>query len=194
MTIFGIIFFGIFLIAAVVWPFIDEFSDKCSWWDFSDYCKAIGSAVFKMGVSVVLLLFIFVFSLAITYSGNGKIDETSVKTVPIHSIGVTNGSEFGGNFFLGIGSVDGESYPVYQFYTLSEDNRYKIHQVNANNYDIVCTDSIAPSIQYCDSAIVTPPIGLLFNADIKNHREMKDSKGTIYIPSNSIVADFKIDL
>lgn len=194
MTIFGIIFFGIFLIAAIVWPFIDEFSDKCSWWDLSDYCKAIGSAVFKMGVSIVMLLLIFVLSLALTYSSDGKLDETSVKTVPIHSIGVTNGSVFGGNFFLGIGSVDGESYPVYQFYTLSEDNRYKIHQVNANNYDIVCTDSITPSIQYCDSAIITPPIGLIFNTDIKNHRKMKDSKGTIYIPNNSIVADFKIDL
>jgi hypothetical protein len=141
-----------------------------------------------------VLLFIFVCFVAITYSSDGKLDETSVKTVPIHSIGVTNGSAFGGNFFLGIGSVDGESYPVYQFYTLSEDNRYKIHQVNANNYDIVCTDSIAPSIQYCDSAIITPPIGLIFNEEIKNHRKMKDSKGTIYIPSNSIVADFKIDL
>ena len=194
MTIFGIIFFGILLLVAIVWPFIDEFSDKCSRWDFSDYCKAIGSSFVKMAMSIIILLIIFVFFLALTYSGDGKLDETSIKTVPIHSIGVTNGSSFGGNFFLGIGSIDGESYPVYQFYTLSEDNRYKLHQVNANNYDIVCTDSIEPSIQYCDSAIVSPPIGLLFKTDIKNHRKMKDSKGTIYIPSNSIVADFTIDL
>lgn len=194
MTIFGIIFFGILLLAAIVWPFVYEFSEKCCWWHFSDYCKAVGNGLIKMGMSIFLLLFIFVFALALTYCSDGKIDETSVKTVPIHSIGVTNSSSVGGNFFLGIGSVNGESYPVYQFYTLSEDNRYKLHQVNANNYDIVCTDSIAPSIQYCDSAIVTPPIGLLFKEEIKNRRDMKDSKGTIYIPSNSIVADFTIDL
>lgn len=194
MTIFGIIFFGILLLAAVVWPFVYEFSNKCSWWDFSNYCKAVGNAFIKLGVSIVMLLFIFAFSLTITYSGDGKLDETSIKTAPIHSIGVTNSSSIGGNFFLGIGSINGVSYPVYQFYTLSENNHYKLHQVNANKYDIVCTDSIAPSIQYCDSAIVSPPIRLLFKTEIKNHRKMEESKGTIYIPSNSIVADFKIDL
>lgn len=122
-------------------------------------------------------------------------DPLSSEKVEIYSIGLNTSGEVHGNFVLGCGTVSGETYPTYRFYTITEDNKYHLNEVIAENFDIVCTDTVEPCIVYDATKTVMSPIRkIFFNECIYFDIEDNDLTGTIYIPKNSIVQSYKIQL
>ena len=191
MTIFGSVFCTILFIAFIVLIgyFVQEISlDEFTWWG-----HLLASPLYAIG-SMLIMLTILSIAMLIGYSSEQS-DLTSSTKTEIYSIGVNTGGEVHGHFVLGCGSVNGETYPTYRFYTMS-DNRYHLNEVSANNFDIVCTDTIEPCIVYDATRLMMYPIRMkwFWKDTVYISIENKNMTGTIYIPKNSIVQSYKIQL
>lgn len=191
MTIFGSVLCTILFIAFIVLIgyFVQEISlDEFTWW-----LHVLVSPLYAIG-SMLIMLIILPIAMLIGYSSEQP-DLTSSTKTEIYSIGVNTGGEVHGHFVLGCGSVNGETYPTYRFYTMS-DNRYHLNEVIANNFDIVCTDTIEPCIVYDATRLVMYPIRMkwFWKDNVYIPIENKNMTGTIYIPTNSIVQSYKIQL
>ena len=91
--------------------------------------------------------------------------------------------------------MSGATYPTYRFYTLTKDNKYHLNEVIAENFDIVCTDTVEPCIVYDETRMVMQPkMKILVDECIYSDIEDDNLTGTIYIPKNSIVQSYKIQL
>ena len=122
-------------------------------------------------------------------------DPLSSKTEEIYSLGTNIGGEVHGHFVLGCGTVSGEVYPTYRFYTVTQDNKYHLNEVVAENFDIVCTDTVEPCIVYDVTKMVMQPVRkIFFDECIYSDIEDNNLTGTIYIPKNSIIQSYKIQL
>jgi hypothetical protein len=191
MTIFGLVLCTILFIAFIVLIgyFVQELSlDEFKWWG-----HVLASPLYAMGSMLIMLTLLFMV-MAITHSSEQP-DLTSSTKTEIYSIGVNTRGEVHGHFVLGCGSVNGETYPTYRFYTMS-DNRYHLNEVNANNFDIVCTDTIEPCIVYNATRTMTYPVRMkwFWKDTVYTTIEEKNMSGIIYIPTNSIVQSYKIQL
>ena len=191
MTIFGSVLCTILFIAFIVLIgyFVQEISlDEFTWWG-----HLLASPLYAIG-SMLIMLTILSIAMLIGYSSEQP-DLTSSTKTEIYSIGVNTGGEVHGHFVLGCGSVNGETYPTYRFYTMS-DNRYHLNEVIANNFDIVCTDTIEPCIVYDATRLMMYPIRMkwFWKDTVYIPIENKNMTGTIYIPKNSIVQSYRIQL
>lgn len=191
MTIFGSVLCTILFIAFIVLIgyFVQEISlDEFTWWG-----HLLASPLYALG-SMLIMLTLLSIAMLIGYSSEQP-DLTSSTKTEIYSIGVNTGGEVHGHFVLGCGSVNGETYPTYRFYTMS-DNRYHLNEVIANNFDIVCTDTIEPCIVYDATRMMMYPIRMkwFWQDTVYIPIEEKNMTGTIYIPTNSIVQSYKIQL
>ena len=189
MTIFGSVLCTILFIAFIV--LIGYFAqDSC---DFTWWLHVLLSPLYAIG-SMLMVLIILLIAMPIGHSSEQP-DLTSSTKTEIYSIGVNTGGEVHGHFVLGCGSVNGETYPTYRFYTMS-DNRYHLNEINANNFDIVCTDTIEPCIVYDATRMAMYPIRMkwFWKDTVYIPIENKNMTGTIYIPKNSIVQSYKIQL
>ena len=187
MTIFGSVLCTILFIAILICYFAQGSCDF-TWW-----LHVLVFPLYAIG-SMLMVLIILSIAMFIGYSSEQP-DLTSSTKTEIYSIGVNTGGEVHGHFVLGCGSVNGETYPTYRFYTMS-DNRYHLNEVNANNLDIVCTDTIEPCIVYDATRMAMYPIRMkwFWKDTIYIPIENKNMTGTIYIPKNSIVQSYKIQL
>lgn len=188
MTIFGNILFWVILVASCVCfiRFIHVATD-CRWW-----AHILWSPV-NIFISGLITLMVYVILYACTYTSSYE-DPTSKHEVEIYSIGINTKYDVNGSFMLGCGTINGTSVPTYRFYTLTQD-RYKLVEVNANNFDIVCTDTVNPKIVIdATETLEEPNHRLVFNDTIHKTIEKENWHGTIYIPKNSIVQSFNIQL
>lgn len=138
------------------------------------------------------LLFVILASMS---TGRFEPDETTKKEIYIYSIGLNSKNDVHGSFCLGTGTINGTSVPTYRFYVMN-NGKYHLEEINANNFDIVCTNNTKPKIVIDATKEVAKPIWLkfIFNEDIHVTIDEKDWTGTIYIPENSIVQSFSIQL
>ena len=191
MTILGAVIFSILTVLFIcLVPFIvEKTSDGITWW--KHLCLSPFYVLLSVLVSLCLIM-IFVFP--ISYSDEIP-DPLSSKKVEIYSLGLNTSGEVQGHFVLGCGTVSGEIYPTYRFYTISQDNKYHLNEVIAKNFDIVCTDTVEPCIVYDATKMVMYPVRkFFFNECIYFDIEDDNLTGTIYIPKNSIVQSYKIQL
>lgn len=190
MTIFGSVLCTILFIAFIV--LIGYFvQGSC---DFTWWLHVLLSPLYAIGSMLMVLIILVLIAIPIGYSSEQP-DLTSSAKTEIYSIGVNTRGEVHGHFVLGCGSVNGETYPTYRFYTMS-DNRYHLNEVIANNFDIVCTDTIEPCIVYDATRMAMYPIRMkwFWKDTVYIPIENKNMTGTIYIPKNSIVQSYKIQL
>lgn len=188
MTHFGgFLFAFLFILFILLIGYLVQKDNDFCWWAhlLMSPLYAVGS--FIITVAILLIMFGIAFS-------DKEFDPSSTEKTEIYSIGINTAGEVHGHFVLGCGSVNGETYPTYRFYTMS-DNRYHLNEVNANNFDIVCTDTVAPCIVYTTQYVEHPKrLKFIFNEDIHSDIEKADLSGTIYIPENSVVQSYKIQL
>ena len=190
MTIFGSVLCTILFIAFIV--LIGYFAqDSC---DFTWWLHVLLSPLYAIGSMLMVLIIIALIAMPIGYSSEQP-DLTSSTKTEIYSIGVNTGGEVHGHFVLGCGSVNGETYPTYRFYTMS-DGRYHLNEVSTNSFDIVCTDTIEPCIVYDATRLIMYPIRMkwFWKDTVYIPIENKNMTGTIYMPKNSIVQSYKIQL
>ena len=91
------------------------------------------------------------------------------------------GSQTTGNFFLGSGVVDGEN--VYTYYYVNDNGNYQSGRLDADDAEVVESDTETPRI-------------------VTHHWKMPWWYGpmdmtetyTIYVPENSIVSNYNLDL
>ena len=186
-TVISITLFVLFICLCVF--IMEKATDGISWW--VHLCLSPFYAIISGVLSICLILLIL---FPISYSDEAP-DPLSSKNVEIYSLGINAGGEVHGHFVLGSGTVSGEMYPTYRFYTLTKDNRYHLNEVIAKNFDIVCTDTIKPCIVYDATRMAVCPIRkFFFNECIYIDIEDSNLTGTIYIPKNSIVQSYKIQL
>jgi hypothetical protein len=199
MTTFGIIFLTI--IATVIFilcAYIAWSNEKLD--SFADYILVFFKQCFFTLFGGLVFLLIFMIITAIEYSGEDRYYEKSSKTeLNIYSINISNGFEMNGSFILGSGYVDGETYNTYRFYTNTKDDIYKLdvfklETVNADNFNIVCTDTVSPHIEYYNTECFEPNFGLFFKKTLKTHITLDKAEGIIYLPTNSIIQNYQIKL
>ena len=153
-----------------------------------------------LGGCIAAFLFDMVIFLCLAIISYGAIEDNSESATrtPIYSIGVSTGNEINGQFVLGCGGINGYSYPTYRFFTF-ENNKYRLCEVNANNFDVVCTDDVEPQIVIDATKTVEKIVRLksIFDENkliIERDKNKEDYTGTIYIPKNSIIQTYKIQL
>ena len=187
MTILGAVILSILttLFICLCAFVVEKVSDGIPWW------LHLCLSPFYTAISVLLTI-----CLILPFSYYDYVpDPLSSKKVEIYSLGLNNGGEVNGHFVLGCGTVSGEIYPIYRFYTLTQDNRYHLNEVIAKNFDVVCTDTVEPCIVYnATKKVMNPTRKIFFDKDIYLDIEDNNLTGTIYIPKNSIVQSYKIQL
>ena len=191
MTTLGFVFFWIvfalFVILSVL-VHLDDLDLGKGFLVFMTILRSIGIFV----VQVLAFLVLYVVSLS-----DREPDQTTKQEIEIYSMGINSGERVNGSFVLGCGSVDGKTFPTYRYFTV-EDNRYKLREVNANNFDIVCTDSISPRVIIDATKTKEKVIRLkwLFNQDKELIRDMNPDRytGTIYIPVGSVIQSYNVQL
>lgn len=118
--------------------------------------------------------------------------------VPIYSAGVNTQLNIDGAFFLGCGTIHGTSTPSYRYF-VADGDKYKLKEVSANNFDVVCTDTCSPKI-VVDASKKRGEIKRfkwMWRKDcdlLESNIPLEDRTGIIYIPKNSIVQSFRIEL
>lgn len=192
MTHFGGFLFVFLFILFIVLIGIganNEGSYPLPWW-----VHLLLSPIYAVGsfiVTFVILIIMFLIAFP-----DKEYDLSTTQKTEIYSIGLNTAGEVHGSFVLGCGTINGETYPAYRFYTITEDGKYHLNEVNANNFDIVCTDTVAPCIVYNATQYVEHPkrLKFIFNEDIHSDVKKVYLGGTIYIPENSVVQSYKIQL
>lgn len=188
MTIFGeILFWAIFAALCISFIWIMHNATDCRWWVHIWWSPV--NVIISGLITIIILVIIFSCTYTISYE-----NPMSKHEVEIYSIGIGAKYDVNGTFMLGTGTINGSSVPTYRFYTLTED-RYKLVEVNANNFDIVCTDTVIPKIVIDATELIEEPNHrLVFNDTIHKSLEKEKWHGTIYIPKNSIVQSYNIQL
>lgn len=191
MTHFGgfLFVFLFILFIIIIGYFVQRDSYDFCWW-----AHLLMSPIYAAGSFVISFIILLVmFGIAFT---DKEPDLTTSEKTEIYSIGLNTVGQVHGSFVLGCGTINGETYPTYRFYTVTEDGKYHLNEVNANNFDIVCTDTVAPCIVYNAIKYVKHPqrLKFIFNEDVYSDIEKVDLGGTIYIPENSVVQSYKIQL
>ena len=188
MTIFGNILFWVILVALCIgFIWIMHNVTDCKWWEHILWSPV--NVIISGLITLIIFALIFVCTYTISYE-----DTMSKHEVEIYSIGINTKYDVNGSFMLGCGTINGTSVPTYRFYTLTQD-RYKLVEVNANNFDIICTDTVIPKIVIDATELIQEPNHrLIFNDTMHETLEREKWHGTIYIPKNSIVQSFNIQL
>jgi hypothetical protein len=188
------IFWCAFIVCGIFWAyFTSSYDFKNGKWIIGTLWAIVGFFT-SFCINILLLVLLNILSM-----GEFEPDKTTSKEMPIYSMGLNNKMEINGSFVLGCGTVNGESYTTYRYFTC-ENERYHLNEVNANNFDIVCTDSVAPKVVIDATMEVSKIKYLKWFWDVNKISNMEqeidpqDYKGTIYIPKNSIIQSYKIQL
>lgn len=101
----------------------------------------------------------------------------------------------GGTFFLGCGHVSGHSSNDLYYYYF-KDTKYgkKFGKISAANTYIKETNEISPKIQFYSGVNYKPKSKFVKNWLLFDGVSESDSYTIIYIPENSIYANFSIDM
>lgn len=191
MTILGTVIFSILTVLFICLTafFVEKLTDG-----FPLLAHLLVLPIYVTLSILVSLCLICIFVFPVSYSDEVP-DPLSSKKTEIYSLGLNTGDEVHGHFVLGCGTISGGTYPTYRFYTLTQDNKYHLNETLAENFDIVCTDTVEPCIVYDATKMVMYPIRkFFFNECIYFDIEDNNLTGTIYIPKNSIVQSYKIQL
>ena len=193
MTTFGVILTILLFAAAIILPWILIFSNR-------GYYTPIAESIFmSLGANVIFTFIAFLIVaclMGISYNSDTAVPVESSKVYhEVYSIALRDNNEQQGVFVLGIGEINGETKPVYRFYVKTEQGAYRFMTVDAEKYDIVCTDTVAPHIEWYEKETQQPTcLRWIFNEPQDFYISKKDKTGLIYIPENSIVQSYKIEL
>lgn len=114
----------------------------------------------------------------------------------IYSVARNNKLDISGSFVLGCGSIHGTTHPSYLFFVERGESKYLLREVNASNYEIVLTDTVSPYV-YETYEVTTEPSGKFLKKIFKPRTRRvcdKCQRGTLYLPTNSIVQKYDISL
>ena len=182
MTGFGI-FLMIVAMIALAWFFE---------WLMEDFVGVLFGIVVVPGLIVLLSL---------KCVSDWEDDPSTRIETEIYSMGVNTKGFVYGDFILGSGTINGTSYPSYRYYVKDEtDNSYTLNEVYAKNFKIICTDTVKPKIVINatrEHKLVKPGYKWLFDENSFWHNREKCElrySGKIYIPKNSIIQSFRIEL
>ena len=192
MTIFGIILFSVMFIT--LWIVIGKCAADTSKGDYIfEYTK--GDIIYGIIIGFIVSLIIMCLVLGACYTIGYKHDKYIDHTVPIYSIGLSTDGGMTGSFVLGTGSVKGELYPSYRYF-VKDNGTFELREVRADNYKIVCTDSVNPNIKYHHTGVLVPRTRMrwLWKSEMRITIEPEYRKGTIYLPKNSIIQSYTIKL
>lgn len=192
MTTSGIIFFSILFVLLLIlsWLVCHDFSiDKNRWLIYILLTPFYALIAACMELIVVIIMLLCVYCEKVP-------DPSYQKDIPIYSIGINNSFNIEGNFVLGFGTAEGESYPVYRFYGINDNSEYHLNEVNAKNFNIVLTDTEEPHVHINTTKYLSTPkhCKWAFDAPISLEIKQRDWHGTIYLPSNSIIKSYEIKL
>lgn len=195
MTVGGIVFFVVLTIVLFVAFYCCLNEGDFGWMEWWMHL-CLSPLVLLMSLLINVVVFLFMVCIAYGVDESTPLPETK-KEIPIYSIGVnTQYSVFGG-FTLGCGTIEGTSIPSYRFYEMTEDGKYHLEEIPAENFDIVCTDFVTPKIviDATYEGMKRKRLGWMFEKDmLKIEIEKKNLHGTIYIPEGSVIQSYEIKL
>lgn len=168
MLFWGAIFImGICLIYGII--------EYINWGGFDEIIEAlIGGVLFSFLYCVIL--FVIVMFLPYTYTQSHSFEIYALK----------DNSSINGSFFLGTGSVDGNQ--VYSFIK-EEDGGKKVSSISVDSAIIYEGEDGSPRIDVYDPHIKNKIVRKLFG-----DMTFGDSKYKIYIPDNSMINEYNVDL
>jgi len=160
-----------------------------------DAFDTIGMTILA-GVSGGILGFTFIAIPMDLYNDSHLTTTYTYDKSNIYSVARNSKLDISGSFVLGCGSIYGTTHPSYLFFVETGESKYILREVNAINYEIVLTDTVAPYV-YETYEVTTEPSGKFLKKILnpKTRRVCdKYKKGTIYLPTNSIVQKYDISL
>ncbi len=141
-------------------------------------------------LSIALLLTVLAFGLAFGGS-NGELIQSSSKEMQIYSLAecMTTNVEINKNGPFQLGQGNGNT--IYAF-LISEENHYTFQEVKSENFKIIYTDSIKPSVYINPTkGVVKPRLFKWMFTPQEYEIEKENWSGTIYIPKGSIIRPYK---
>ena len=184
LILWGVVFVVV-LICSIIYTAVKV--DWPEWYHFCIVCPVVsGFITYFIGV------FVWIACLGLALS---KPDPTSRQEITIYSIGTDTRFEVNGKFFLGCGTLHGESEPSYRFYA-KQNGGLVLREVPAKNFVVILTDDVKPKVVINATRRVTYPnfLNFLWSEPEYWPIELKDQSGKIYIPKNSIVQSYNMNL
>ncbi|MEK4824508.1 hypothetical protein NSS71_08115 [Niallia sp. FSL W8-0951] len=158
---------GIYLIYGII--------EYINWGGFDEIIEAfIGGALLSLLYCVIL--FVIVMFLPYTYTQSHSFEIYALK----------DNSSINGRFFLGTGNVDGNQ--VYSFIK-KEDGGKKVSSISVDSAIVYEGENESPRIDAYDPHIKSKIARKLFG-----DMAFGDSKYKIYIPDNSMINEYKVDM
>lgn len=116
--------------------------------------------------------------------------ETFKESYPL--VALQDNINLNGHFFLGCGSIENNNY---YFVMLKDKERIKFHKLPAEKWNIIEEENIQPQVVVIKKS-VPKLVNELFSNDDDDLgvRKGKIIDRIIYIPKNSIINNYKIDL
>lgn len=142
------------------------------------------------GISITLLFTVLAFGLAFGGS-NGELMQSSSKEMQIYSLVecMTTNVEINKNGPFQLGQGNGNT--TYAF-LITENDHYTFQEVKSENFKIIYTDSIKPSVYINPTkGVVKPRLFKWMFTPQEYEIEKENWSGTIYIPKGSIIRPYK---